>query len=159
MIDPHAEKDEILKTRSIIHKESRNQIEIVPDSLYFIYHWGSKSTFSCLPDPDASVDYRGGILADDTGTGKTITMLYLIHQNPFLSYENVMWDNAFQKHYYIPSTATLIIAPPNLIRQWYNECMKLYGPKSGKKIYLFNTGKFAKLFLLNDLLYNHSSGL
>ena len=81
--------------------------------------------------------YYGGVLADDTGSGKTATTLGLIHSSPFS-------DEKYQKRYKRffdldsdkQSRATLIVCPSNIYKQWIFEAKKC-NPKF--KIYGFST--------------------
>lgn len=59
--------------------------------------------------------FRGGILADNTGIGKTVTVLSLIKENPY--------TQPFSENEGILK-ATLVLCPSNLCRQWQEEYEK-----------------------------------
>lgn len=69
---------------------------------------------------------RGGFIADEMGLGKTIMMIGLM-------FVNVM-------------SHTLIVVPPVLIQQWYNEIYKA----SGHKVLMYY-GKLKKTYTQNDI--------
>lgn len=76
-----------------------------------------------LSDSRGSLRLKGGILADDTGSGKTITCLALIHSFPF-DEERARWRAGHTKiclPFCVPSRATCIICPSNLHAQWIRE--------------------------------------
>lgn len=69
---------------------------------------------------------KGGILADDTGSGKTITCLALIHSCPLTEAgikERLTKYDTFLP-YRIPSKATCVVCPANIINQWGSEAIK-----------------------------------
>ena len=68
----------------------------------------------------------GGILADDTGSGKTVTMLGLIHSSPFTKEANSFRARRFKYSLkeITPSRASLIICPSNIYKQWLAEAKK-----------------------------------
>ena len=76
-----------------------------------------------------------GILADDTGSGKTITTLGLIHSSPFSDEQQAMRLTRFQDSIskYFQSRASCIICPSNIYKQWLDEAkrcnpnFKIYG--------------------------------
>lgn len=76
--------------------------------------------------PIAPLRIKGGLLADDTGSGKTITCLALIHAAPFTE------EHALQRKkdvintfpYKVPSRATCVVCPSNLQQQWIMEAKR-----------------------------------
>ncbi|KAG9313076.1 hypothetical protein JVU11DRAFT_6516 [Chiua virens] len=83
-----------------------------------------------------SVKFRGGVLADQVGYGKTAITLGLID----CSYQQV--KNEFKDRTAtfgkIPVRATLIIVPPHLTRQWKSECEK-FAPARFKNVVVIST--------------------
>lgn len=68
----------------------------------------------------------GGILADNTGSGKTVTMLGMIYSSPFnkaVKKERLRKTGKLSKTY-LPSRANLIICPSNIYKQWLSEAKK-----------------------------------
>lgn len=80
--------------------------------------------------------FYGGVLADDTGSGKTATTLGLIHSSPFNDekYQQRLDRFNVMSHYH--TGATLIVCPSNIYKQWIAEAKKC-NPKF--KIYGFST--------------------
>lgn len=71
-----------------------------------------------------TLEVHGGILADITGSGKTITLLSLVHTNSLKSIDQIQWPNPTWKTYMIPSRATLVVCRSNLAKQWYDEAVR-----------------------------------
>jgi SNF2 family DNA or RNA helicase len=63
---------------------------------------------SIEPGPPYYTTITGGVLADDPGVGKTVTMLSLIHATK-------------------TKGTTMVICPANLIAQWRNEAQRCFG--------------------------------
>eukprot|EP01083_Nonionella_stella_P299904 1021196_1 len=84
--------------------------------------------------PPRLLTFKGGVVADDVGLGKSLTMLSLIVSNPF---NGDLASTSFinEKHTVGPGgetlvcAATLIIAPSHLIQQWRNELAKHFSIK------------------------------
>lgn len=68
---------------------------------------------------------RGGILADDTGSGKTITTLGLVYSNPFTPEKEADRVNRFPDiSAFNQSRASLVICPENIQLQWIDEAKR-----------------------------------
>ncbi|CAG8396624.1 unnamed protein product [Penicillium salamii] len=67
---------------------------------------------------------RGGVIADDVGYGKTATVLGLID-----SQHQTDLDIAREDDGLIPTKATLIVVPGNVLTQWASEIEKFLGTK------------------------------
>lgn len=69
---------------------------------------------------------KGGILADDTGTGKTITCLALIQSTPLTPEMARERFNSctFGVPFRVPSQATMVVCPSNLYAQWISEARR-----------------------------------
>jgi SNF2 family DNA or RNA helicase len=60
------------------------------------------------------------------GMGKTVTMLALMHTNPLRSFGDLkMTDKDLEIR--VPSRATLVVCPANLVKQWQQETLKCLG--------------------------------
>lgn len=98
------------------------------DSGYFMNLINGKISTSSETAAVKPFRVRGGILADDTGSGKTITCLGLIHSYP-MTREHAKWriqSLGVDFSTYIPSRASCIICPSNLYDQWIKEAGKCY---------------------------------
>ncbi len=71
---------------------------------------------------------KGGILADDMGLGKTLQSISLIITNPMPKPRDKEW----KKHFENIKSATLVVAPLALIRQWESEKSKIRSPSTLK---------------------------
>lgn len=80
--------------------------------------------------------FYGGVLADDTGSGKTATTLGLIHSAPFNDEKYQQRLDRFNDFSHNHTGATLIVCPSNIYKQWIAEAKKC-NPKF--KIYGFST--------------------
>lgn len=91
---------------------------------------GGKENVSTSPRIEVNEPLRlhGGILADNTGSGKTVTMLALIHSSPFNEEKRVMRTRLHASNFYgsehVPSGASLILCPSNIYRQWLSEAKR-----------------------------------
>lgn len=109
-----------LKSDGIFQK-----IKIADTGYYLdIHNW--KLTKSPLTVPINPVRLKCGILADDTGSGKTITCLALILSSPFDENKMIMRNKNIQTAYpyVIPSVASIILCPSNLYQQWIKEAKR-----------------------------------
>ncbi|KAL2268631.1 hypothetical protein VTJ83DRAFT_3477 [Remersonia thermophila] len=91
---------------------------------------------------DALQNFRGGILAEEMGLGKTLEViaLLLLHRRP--AGPSVVFD-AFLGREVLPTPATLIVAPSPLLDQWLSE-LKTHAP--GLKVFFYpGIKKFEKL--------------
>jgi len=94
---------------------------------------------------------QGGVLADDTGTGKTVTVLALIHSQPFQSMPfNMMQLCKRQPLEYLPSRATLVVCPSHLALQWKMEAERCM-PNS--RVHLLTTIYDHKKLSWNDVMF------
>ena len=68
---------------------------------------------------------RSGILADDPGSGKTITTLGLIHSNPITREKRIERQNLFDDiDKFVQSRASCVICPENIQLQWIEEAKR-----------------------------------
>eukprot|EP00397_Hematodinium_sp_SG-2012_P000588 GEMP01000589.1.p1 GENE.GEMP01000589.1~~GEMP01000589.1.p1 ORF type:complete len:1656 (+),score=434.89 GEMP01000589.1:201-5168(+) len=82
---------------------------------------------------------QGGILADEVGYGKTACIIALIAST------FAMPPNTTPKPGFIPSNATLIIAPVNLFDQWLKEIEKFLHPSEFDKLKIVEISNVARL--------------
>ena len=92
---------------------------------------------------------NGFVLADDTGSGKTVTVFALIHSNPFKSVKDIPWDSETAGSL-IPSRATLVVCPSHLATQWKTEAIRCM---PGAKVILITTINQHQKFTWNDILF------
>lgn len=104
------------------------------DTPYYLGNYFEEESNTRRKEP---VRFFGGILADDTGAGKTITTLGFIHSTPMTSEEHDLRMKRFRGSllYYIQSRATCIICPSNIYKQWLDEATKC---NPNFKIYCFS---------------------
>lgn len=86
---------------------------------------------------------RGGVLADMMGLGKTITMLGLLHYGKILKPNKKSINK-------INSSASLIIIPSHLSKQWTDEIRRVY--KDAKKIVTILTKCHHENIRYNDIM-------
>lgn len=87
--------------------------------------------------------YRGGVLADRTGSGKTAVALALLvsSEKRVASQEHVMQSGLVSADMImsrIPVKATLIVVPLNLCKQWQREMDKFVDKRRINMLYLFS---------------------
>ena len=106
----------------------------IRDTPYYLGNYFEEESNTRRKEP---VRFFGGILADDTGAGKTITTLGFIHSTPMTSEEHDLRMKRFRGSllYYIQSRATCIICPSNIYKQWLDEATKC---NPNFKIYCFS---------------------
>ena len=95
--------------------------------LYLGRHFADGSvTESPTTEKKEPLRFYGGVLADNTGSGKTITTLGLIHSTPFTQEKQKLRMNRFNDRlqHYIQSRASCIICPSNIHKQWLQEAKK-----------------------------------
>lgn len=83
----------------------------------------SKVAKDVKPFTDVEQDFRGGILSEEMGLGKTVELLALFALNP----QSSCPEEAFDSHLGEPvktTPATLIVAPSSLRKQWLSELSK-----------------------------------
>lgn len=93
---------------------------------------------------------RGGVLADRIGFGKTACVLGLVSSQPLVGWAEIMQRRPHAG--LIPSRATLVVVPPHLVHQWYEEALKFFGAKAveeQQKVKVFVVSR------VNDLLPMH----
>ena len=102
---------------------------------YPIYLGSGHDNITTSPSTDKIKPLRlyGGILADDTGSGKTVTTLGLIHSTPFTNEKQELRNKRFKMKDLVQSRASCIICPSNIHKQWLQEAtncnpkLKVYG--------------------------------
>ena len=107
------------------------------------------STSSKTVNPSPTRIY-GGILADDTGSGKTITTLGLIHSHPFSKEKEEDRKKRFlDLESFHQSRASLIVCPENVPLQWIEEAQRC---NPTFKIISFFKSEEAKKVTLEEIL-------
>lgn len=122
---------ESLENNTILHavtlKDEETFIKIkLGHSPYYVEFAGYREVTES-PETVKSEPLRlwGGILADDTGSGKTVTTLGLIHASPFTKDHEIQRSLRFKNVLgHIPSRASCIICPSNIQKQWMQEALK-----------------------------------
>jgi SNF2 family DNA or RNA helicase len=72
---------------------------------------------------------KGGLLADIMGNGKTVTgIAHIYSEYCRLGRQLPELTKGIEQDVYLPSSATLILCPNNIIEQWYGEFVKCLGP-------------------------------
>ena len=77
---------------------------------------------------------KGGILADEMGAGKTVTMIAKCLEENEESYEDYAERHMKNNPLIIPTFATLIVCPQNLLKQWKGEFLKFSNLKLGTEL-------------------------
>lgn len=96
-------------------------------------------------DKNISLPVRGGILADVTGSGKTVVALALIMGGKISPHDSLM--SPLEDQLYFRSDATLIVTPNGLSQQWLQEINKFLHIKNLKIIVVTNMREFKKVKL------------
>ena len=94
------------------------------DYPYYLGSGHGNITTSPSTDKIKPLRLYGGILADDTGSGKTITTLGLIHSTPFTNEKQELRNKRFKLNDLVQSRASCIICPSNIHKQWLQEAKK-----------------------------------
>jgi len=107
-----------------------------------------KDMLSCHPGTPQTIAYQGGILASNTGSGKTAVILSLIaNERSSFSRDN----RRCMAEAHIPTGATLIIVPQNLITQWVNEITKFYDQRTRKPIIIISNVDDFSIYTIEDI--------
>lgn len=83
------------------------------------------------PDFYKEFKINGGLLGDIMGNGKTVTGIAHIYSTQVRTSREQSYPTltkGIEQDVYLPSRATLILCPNNIIDQWYNEFVKCLGP-------------------------------
>jgi len=81
------------------------------------------------PTVQAAFSISGGVLGDAIGTGKTATLIGLLDSQRCQRLRN---PTSSEASHLIPTNATLILVPSNLLGQWEGEFKKFLGPDAFK---------------------------
>ena len=117
-----------------IYKNDLSILDLNSDVFYvnikksFLYD----SKYIINSDRNKKIKFRGGVLADEVGLGKTLSMIGLILNNPMKRKKKLKIikkltddiNNKSLKEKIIPSRATFILCPSRLCEQWFDEINK-----------------------------------
>lgn len=145
------------------------------ESGFYIDLFRKVITKNNLTNPADSIRIPGGILADDTGSGKTITCLALIHSSPFgeRDAERRKFSNFGCLPIRVPSSATCVVCPSNLFAQLISEakrcnpnfkivsisCIRDYQKVSWKDVVLADLVVISYQFLTNTNYLTHIANI
>ena len=108
-----------MKSVEDIEETDHNTI-VLNEDFRIKFKLGETSVIIC--NPIVKEKFHGGILADDTGSGKTITALALIHTHKFTLELQEERQKRFPDFFkYNQSRASCIICPSNIYEQWKSE--------------------------------------
>ena len=88
----------------------------------------------------------GGVLADDPGFGKTCCILALV-----ASTRQTLRPGPEASAGLVPSSATLVVVPPNLLGQWGDEAAKFLG-KDGLKVLTIKNVQALQAYSVQDFI-------
>ena len=95
---------------------------------YYVGYEPDEPTISTSPEIKKPLNAQriyGGILADDTGSGKTITTLGLIHSFPFTTENEKARAERFKDlDKFHQSSASCVLCPQNIQFQWCEEALR-----------------------------------
>eukprot|EP00928_Gymnodinium_smaydae_P094413 TRINITY_DN7928_c0_g4_i1.p1 TRINITY_DN7928_c0_g4~~TRINITY_DN7928_c0_g4_i1.p1 ORF type:complete len:1105 (+),score=135.09 TRINITY_DN7928_c0_g4_i1:206-3316(+) len=99
------------------------------------HHWQAMESRTGFPwcfetTMRASTSCVGGVLGDAIGSGKTATMIGLLDAQRHELNQSPLPIPDHDKGYFIPSRATLLVVPSNLLGQWEKEFDKFLGPEA-----------------------------
>ena len=116
-----------------------------PDGSPFCYVSGrdiaetakTMALYQCYTEPPSrfrEFPIHGGLLADIMGNGKTVTGIAHICSQLARTGRDAFpkLEPGLEEDIYIPSRATLILCPNNIVDQWYSEFEKCLGPGCGE---------------------------
>lgn len=143
-LEKHIEnKDDLtfLNYKTLSH---HNVIEIQNILYYFKKEFSNVSKLTirenCHEHNNKKVNIIGGVLADEVGLGKTLTMLSLIISNPISDSEaETILSNYKNTNTQRKSKATIIFCPSRLVQQWKLECETHYKNKFLLNIQILST--------------------
>ena len=87
----------------------------------------SHYVFASSSETNEVIQCRGGILGDIMGNGKTVTAIAVMYHN--LPTHVPLLMSMLERDVYLPSRATLVVCPTNIVTQWESEIYKCLGPE------------------------------
>ena len=86
---------------------------------------------------DEELPITGGILCDSTGSGKTASILALVHTHRLQRFDQLILEPEAEEVFGLSSRATVVLVHSQLAAQWYLEAKKILPPDA--KIHLITT--------------------
>jgi len=88
-----------------------------------------KESLDWMTEQEKNIRYRGGILADDMGMGKTLQAIALVVKSKFSLLEASTSSSSSSSSHHLPPimpavTTTLVVCPVVAIAQWETEIIK-----------------------------------